>query len=798
MSYYVTNENSFLDIKNAHLRVTGNVHTDVMKLGAIEFQPTGSEVTGTVNFTNVTTGVTTSSNLNVGGTLQLGTVEVVATTHTLANTTAKGNVTPHTIEVSNVTTGLVTTANVEVGRDLVVTGNVSAGKDLTVTGNVADLNIVSNVNMLHTSNTASIKLNSNVVTEFPRSKKLIKYPRVALTGYSQDGYVTSGSADNYNSSGFYTYNAFNNIQGNEGWHGGAGNSTTVYHFIANSGGSIYDTSKGGSLGGNLGEWLKLELPLKIVVDSLILKLRSASQHPKDFKILGSNDDVNWDILKSVTNNSSSGSQKHTIGAITGYKYIAMLVTRVHSTGVIDTVISELEYFGTPEYDPEAHGVDVTVKSLPNVPNTDWLEVYYDAKDLADGAVSTTSGAITGLGGTTNNGTALGDPQVSNGAFVFDGTGDFITSTTLSTHFEGDPNVTYACWVKFNAMATGQMFLTINAPGVYLTNKIGGFYIGTDGILYNTIGSRGIQATEKLTTNIWYHIVGTKITGNSGTDTQKLYIDGSLVPQTIWGSSGTQVIGSNPILRLGGAGNGNDRLNGSIANTRLFNRALTQDEIYQLYAYQKEYFGHGDLSMTLKAGRLGIGTSEPRAALDVRGGIAGPFHTFLTGDYTTASSVDFTANHQVKALASYTFDVPKEYNSYGTANLEVFGQVKWSGEVTAPWNCVMKLRVYYGSGLSQIIYSAENPAAGSNNRGCGMIAISNHADNGSTLDSAIASSRFLIPNCSVGPGSQLKLEILIQQGNQTTTVYTNRTTGSTTTDPNYERGTTNFFMALKVV
>ena len=137
MSYYVTNENSFLDIKNAHLRVTGNVHTDVLKLGAIEFQPTGSEVTGTVNFTNVTTGVTTSSNLSVGGTLQLGTVEVVATTHTLANTTALGNVTPHTIEVSNVTTGLVTTANVSVGRDLTVTGNVSVGKDLTVTGNVA-------------------------------------------------------------------------------------------------------------------------------------------------------------------------------------------------------------------------------------------------------------------------------------------------------------------------------------------------------------------------------------------------------------------------------------------------------------------------------------------------------------------------------------------------------------------------------------------------------------------------------------------------------------------------------------
>ena len=129
MSYYVTNDNSFLDIKNAHLRVTGNVHTDVMKLGAVEFAPSQSTVAGTVNFTNVTTGVTTSSNLSVGGTLSLGTVEVVATTHTLANTTAVGNVTPHTIQFSNVTTGIVTTANVEVGGDLTVTGNVAVDTD---------------------------------------------------------------------------------------------------------------------------------------------------------------------------------------------------------------------------------------------------------------------------------------------------------------------------------------------------------------------------------------------------------------------------------------------------------------------------------------------------------------------------------------------------------------------------------------------------------------------------------------------------------------------------------------------
>jgi len=155
MSYHVTNENSFLDIKNAHLRVTGNVHTDVLKLGAIEvvaapYQPTSSEVLGTTNFTNVTTGVTTSSNLIVGGVLSIGTVEVIATTHTLANTTAKGSVTPHTIEFSNVTTGLITTANVSVGRDLTVTGNVLISDDLTVTGNAlvsSNLTVTGNVSV---------------------------------------------------------------------------------------------------------------------------------------------------------------------------------------------------------------------------------------------------------------------------------------------------------------------------------------------------------------------------------------------------------------------------------------------------------------------------------------------------------------------------------------------------------------------------------------------------------------------------------------------------------------------------
>jgi len=161
MAYYVTNENSFLDIKNAHLRVTGNVHTDVLKVGSIGFQPAGSNISGTVNFTNVTTGVTTSSNLDVGGTLNLGTVELSASTHTLDHITARGNVTSTTVQFDNATTGLVTTANVEVGGELTVSGNATVSENLTVSSNIEVAGFVG------TSGTGALTVPSGTSTQQP-------------------------------------------------------------------------------------------------------------------------------------------------------------------------------------------------------------------------------------------------------------------------------------------------------------------------------------------------------------------------------------------------------------------------------------------------------------------------------------------------------------------------------------------------------------------------------------------------------------------------------------------------------
>ena len=71
-----------------------------------------------------------STNLELGGTLIMGTVNVSAH-HSLEAVTAEGNTTPLTVEFQNTDTSLVASGNVEVAKELTVTGNVTVAKKLT-------------------------------------------------------------------------------------------------------------------------------------------------------------------------------------------------------------------------------------------------------------------------------------------------------------------------------------------------------------------------------------------------------------------------------------------------------------------------------------------------------------------------------------------------------------------------------------------------------------------------------------------------------------------------------------------
>jgi hypothetical protein len=189
---------------------------------------------------------------------------------------------------------------------------------------------------------------------------------------------------------------------------------------------------------------------------------------------------------------------------------------------------------------------------------------------------------------------------------------------------GDVIYTMSFWFKRTAVASTYDYLVLMGNGGSNYEAIV-MYIQSN---YLRLDHWSAQTTflERIALNKWYHVVA----GHRGGETPSLkndfiYIDGLPADVHISGSASTanlNLTGSK--LTLGSSHyTTTEFFQGSIANFRLFNRALSADEIWQLYAYQKEYFGHDNLGMTLKAGRLGLGTTEPRAPLDVMGIPYGP-------------------------------------------------------------------------------------------------------------------------------------------------------------------------------
>ena len=489
----------------------------------------------------------------------------------------------------------------------------------------------------HDANVASIQLNSNVVTEFSRSKKLIKYPRVALTsaaetGSGYEGYIVTRSSQ------FSSYNAWEAFDENNP----VGGNTGAGHGWASTIPGTYSVSTGAETGtvqhhsGSVqGEWIQIQLPESIYLHDFVIESRSETTYgadgydngyPKSVVLYGSINGSSWVNIRQFTTGLKTFSEAHTenINETTRtYKYFALVVnsTQVvnNTTQVSHTAIGQIRLFGTPETDPEAHGVDVTIKSIPNVPNTDWLEVYYDGQDYSTMPVTVTDKSGNNRTGTPTGGVGF-DTEYK--AFTFNKTDNQYLST--STPMSGNYVHSVSLWFKPNSLTAGSgdaLFYVGATSGS--SNYKCELFMESDRINY-TFGGNQFQTYPTIVNGKWYHITVT-YNGNGGQNGREIYLNNVKLEAAHSGSAGNLNLTSNnlDIGRYTPDGSATtSAFDGSIANFRLFNRVLTTDEIYQLYAYQKEYFGHGDLGMTLKAGRLGIGTSEPKAALDVKGDIHG--------------------------------------------------------------------------------------------------------------------------------------------------------------------------------
>ena len=207
--------------------------------------------------------------------------------------------------------------------------------------------------------------------------------------------------------------------------------------------------------------------------------------------------------------------------------------------------------------------------------TDGLVLYLDAGNTKSYPGSGTT--WTDLSGNGNNGILTNGPTYSSsngGAIVFDGVNDRIECGTWSV-----PYITVSTWVYKTSSTTNQGICR-KQTGWAVSQYNGTLQVapGTSWTFYNT--------GYTIPLNTWVNVVYT-YSGTGTTGSQTVYVNGSNIYST---SAGSGAISANSnVVRIGYDDN-NWFWGGRIAQTQIYNRALTASEIQQNFNALRGRFG----------------------------------------------------------------------------------------------------------------------------------------------------------------------------------------------------------------
>jgi hypothetical protein len=217
--------------------------------------------------------------------------------------------------------------------------------------------------------------------------------------------------------------------------------------------------------------------------------------------------------------------------------------------------------------------------------TDGLVLYLDAANSKSYPGSGNAWNDISRGG--NNGTLINSPTFSaanGGSLIFNGTNQY--ASVLNTT---GINFTLACWISTTATSLtgtdawqGNGIIWSDVAGIasdfvlaILNNQISWFTGNPDSSL---------NGSTILNTGAWFYITAVK---NGSGSSKQVYVNG--VSQGSTGAaSGALTANSN--IAIGGNTLDSRYFNGKIANTQIYNRALTATEVQQNYNATKSRFG----------------------------------------------------------------------------------------------------------------------------------------------------------------------------------------------------------------
>ncbi len=176
------------------------------------------------------------------------------------------------------------------------------------------------------------------------------------------------------------------------------------------------------------------------------------------------------------------------------------------------------------------------------------------------------------------------------AVTFDGGGDYIDVTSSNLSFGAGASFTVSGWFKTSVTGTRQGIYGIDSDnGQYIaifvytdnaiqmeTNDSNGSYLG--------VGSGGTTVTD----GTWHHYVATR---NASARTLSFYLDGKMTESTADTRTGNFSTTANYI----GRDQSSFYMNGSIDETRIYNRALSSREVASLSDWAPGPVGYWDMN-----------------------------------------------------------------------------------------------------------------------------------------------------------------------------------------------------------
>lgn len=525
-----------------------------------------------------------------------------------------------------------------------------------------------------------------------------EYPPFAMTGYSQDGYVVSSSGGQgvIGSAGYGATKAVWRMfmDGSTGdnvdeWVSAyeldAGGTGPPYNTGSGDTAYTYGTGRNNSIGSVRGEWVKIEYPKKIVVSSIDITSDHTwpSESPRRYTVLGSDDDLNWTVIRNVqsgdgNNRSLAASTAPSAGLVMnglvnasrGYTYIGIVITQLQNYNHYAR-IPRMRIYGHRENDLVRLPDPTNVLKYPHFAMTGLARRGYMATASSlfnDGSTSDYQVWKPFDGSISNN---VGAWLSDNGPVTYSTSPPYNAATVTGNSLSGITGGVGSrdgAWLKLELPHKIKLSeARLYGRNAANTERIDAGYIygSNDDTNWTQIGEISASGISSGNLSTYTDTVPLVISSTDTTNSYKYFI---VQPTSLTHANGYAGIGQMEYYGTGvdsvpiqiGGGNID-----KIANFRVYDKFVGEDQALEIWNAQKEEFGRAKPQMVLQQGKLGIGTDAPQGSLSVADEPHVP-EEFPPGAMTD-NNTHFAGHGTFKATSEWTRDSAYEpfavFNKY---------------------------------------------------------------------------------------------------------------------------------------